>query len=288
MIRRTLTNLAKYLSVVGFSSAILTCLAVAMVGSAARAENSYTANFSEKELKLEHPVDSSWDNWFMGDIGYQRMVERNSPFVELVNDINSTSNITEFHLTIGDNRFNFAPVDGSNLVKLGRTTPGFSLTGSTTTGGDDLVVNIGGTGLKPGDAIKFKIKLGIDASFAAEYASKFGASLPDYRTVLFDMNGFNVYDDTTDVNSDDNAEAFVIFNPGGKSETSVFPDEEVAVSQFYNNRLRSGCCCVDDPVQIFQLEGSQPIPEPGSFALAMLGVVGFVLNSRARSRRLAA
>ncbi len=288
MIRRMLSDMAKHKCAVGFASVLFSCLIVAIAGPAARAESSYTANFSEKELKLEHPVDPAWDDWLMGDIGFQRMVERNSPYVELINDINSVGNITEFHLTIGDNRFNFAPVDGSNLVKLGRTTPGFSLTSSTTNSGDDLVVNIGGTGLQPGQALKFKIKLGIDPSFAAEYASKFGASLPDYRTVLFDMNGFNVYDDTTDNNTDDNAQAFVVFNPGGKSETTVFPDEEVAVSQFFNNNLRGGCCCPDDPVLIFQLEGIAPIPEPGSFALAMLGMAGFFLNSRSRGRRLPA
>ena len=278
MISRTFSTWASQLRFAGVALALLSSW---VVGSMAQAQNAYTANFSEKELKLEHPTDAAWDSWLMGDIGYQRMIERNSPFIELVNDIGSTSNITEFHLTIGDNRFNFAAVDGTSPVKLGRTTPGFSLTGSTTDSGDALVVNIGGTGLKPGQSLKFKIKLGIDASFASEYANKFGSSVPDYRTVLFDMNGFNVYDNTTDKNSDDNAEAYVVFNPGGQSSTTVFPDEDVPVSQYYNNKLRSGCCCVDDPVQIFQLDGSIPIPEPGSFALSMLAV-GSLLSFRSR------
>jgi len=261
---------------------------VGIIGPAAQAVNSYTANFSEKELKLSHPVDAAWEKWLMGDIGYQRMVERNSPFVELVNDAASTSPITEFHLTIGDNRFNFAPVVGTDLVELGRTTPGFALTSSTTNSGDDLVVNIGGGGLQPGQALKFKIKLGIDPSFAAAYKSAFGSSLPDYRTVLFDMNGVNVYDGTTNSSSADNAAAYVLFNPGGKSDTTVFPDEDVAVSQYFNNNLRGGCCCAGDPVNLFKLEGSVPIPEPGSLALVMLGIAGFSLSSRSRSRLLAA
>ncbi len=284
MIRRTLSILASRTHAAGFASALLACLVVA---PAAHAVNSYTANFSEKELKLSHPTDPAWDKWLMGDIGYQRMVERNSPFVELVNDATSTSPITEFHLTIGDNRFNFAPVTGSDLVQLGRTTPGYTLTSSTTTGGDDVVVNIGGGGLQPGKSLKFKIKLGIDPSFAAAYAASFGSSLPDYRTVLFDMNGKNVYDGTTDNSTDDNAQAFVIFTPGGKSETTVFPDEVVPVDQYYNNNLRGSCCCASDPVQIFKLEGEQ-VPEPGSLALAMLGGMGLFVNSRSRSRRLAA
>lgn len=288
MISRTFSILANHKHAAGFASLLFACLVVGMIGPAARAENSYTANFSEKELKLKNPVDPAWDEWFQGDIGYQRMVERNSPFIELINDATSTSPITEFHLTIGDNRFNFAPVVGTDFASLGRTTPGFSLTSSATNSGNDLVVNIGGGGLLPGQLLRFKIKLGIDQSFAATYAASFGSSLPDYRTVLFDMNGKNVYDGTTDSNTDDNAQAFVVFTPGGKSETTVFADEVVAISQYYNNNIRGGCCCVGDPVQIFQLEGQLPIPEPGSFALATLGIAGLFLNSRSRSRRLAA
>ncbi len=282
----TFHTLASKPRFVGCVFAILSSL---VMGTTAQAVDFFTASFSEKELKLQHPTDSSWDSWLMGDIGYQRMIERNSPFIELVNDINSTSNITEFHLTIGDNRFNFAPVDGTSPVKLGRTTPGYTITGSTTDSGDALVVNIGGTGLKPGDAVKFKIKLGIDASFATEYANKFGSSVPDYRTVLFDMNGFNVYDNAPHKSDEDNAQAYAVFNSGDKSDTVVFPDQEVAVSQYYNNRLRSGCCCVDDPVQIFQLEAgtTPPVPEPGSLVLVVLSI-GSLLSFRSRSPRVAA
>ena len=64
-------------------------------------------SISEKELKLENPVDMMWDKWLMWDIGYQRMIERNMPYIELLNEAESTSPITEFNLTIGDNRFNF-------------------------------------------------------------------------------------------------------------------------------------------------------------------------------------
>jgi hypothetical protein len=280
MISRTLGILANHTRVAAVASPLLL---VALIGSAAQAVNSYTASFSEKELKLSHPDDTAWDKWFESDIGYQRMVERNSPFIELVNNAASTSPVTEFHLTIGDNRFNFAPVVGTDLVQLGRTTPGFTLTSSTTTGGDDLVVNIGGGGLLPGQSLKFKIKLGIDPSFAAAYKSAFGSSVPDYRTVLFDMNGVNVYDGTTETSTTDNAQMYAIFSPGGKSGVTVLPDEKVAVSQFFNDNLRGGCCCVGDPVEIFK-----PIPEPGSLALAMLGIAGFSLGSRSRSRRLAA
>lgn len=271
----------------GSTSVIATCL-VALAFSnftapAAKAVDSWTVSLTEKELKLKNPVDQDWEEWFEGDVGYQRMIERNQPYLELLNEASSTNPITEFHLTIGDNRFNFGPVEGTDLVKLGRTTPGFNLGSSTVGGlGDELVVTIGNGGLLPGQLLRFKINLDVDPAYAATYAANFGDSHPDYRTVLFDMNGINVYDGTTEKKSDDNAAAFVIFNPGGKSETSLFPDEDVAVSQYYNDNIRGGCCCEKDPVLIFEIGGGQ-IPEPASIGLVMLGLsAGLLVRRRAR------
>jgi hypothetical protein len=262
-----------------FAIAFIPCVLLAPV---ARAANDFSVSFSEKELKLKNPTDPSWEAWFEGDIGYQRMIERNQPFIELTNDAGSLDPINEFHITIGDNRFNFAPVDGSSAVKLSRTTPGFNISGSPING-DELVVNIGNGGLLPGQTVRFKIKLGIDPSFAAAYAASFDSSVPDYRTVLFDMNGVNVYDGfTTNKSSDDNSQMFVNFNPGGKSLVEILPDADVEESQFFNDRIRGGCCCIGDPVLIFTPE---PIPEPNSIALAIFGVVGLLAGRR---RRMAA
>ena len=255
----------------------------AMSPTAARAENAYTVSISEKELKLDNPVDMMWDKWLMWDIGYQRMMCRNMPYIELLNDGASSSPITEFHITIGDNRFNFGPVDGSSSpAKLGSTTPGFSLTSSTVGNlGDELVVTIGNGGLLPGQLVRFQINLDVDPAYAATYAASFGASQPDYRTVLFDMNGVNVYDGVVNSSSDDNAETFVYFNPGGKSGTAVFQDETVVNGQYFNNNLRAYKAM--DPVLIFQLEGSQAVPEPTTIGLAMLGLsMGMFLRGRSR------
>src|SRR5829696_4340086 len=75
---------------------------------ASQANAQWSLRISEKEGELEHTGDPMWSKWLMWDIGFQRMMERNSPYIELTNE--SANPITSFHLTIGDNRFNFAPV----------------------------------------------------------------------------------------------------------------------------------------------------------------------------------
>lgn len=282
MIGWALRIVAKHTRLSVLASSFLALALVALAGSAAQAQNLWSLSISEKELKLDHPVDMMWDKWLMWDIGYERMMCRNTPYIELTNEASSSSPITEFRITIGDNRFNFGPVEGTDLVKLGSTTPGVSLAANTTGSlGDELVVTIGNGGLLPGQLVRFKINLDVDPAYAAQYAASFGASQPDFRTVLFDMNGVNVYDGTTNASSADNAQAFVTFNPGGKSNTAVFEDETVAAGQYFNNNLREYRAM--DPVLIFQLEG-QLIPEPTSIGLAMLGLVAGLLM-RGRSRR---
>ncbi|HEX5471520.1 MAG TPA: PEP-CTERM sorting domain-containing protein [Lacipirellulaceae bacterium] len=266
-------------------SATLASLAIsASFTNRTLAQDSWSLRISEKENELAHTNDPMWSKWLMWDIGYQRMVDRNSPYLELTNASTSTEPITQFHITIGDNRFNFAPVAGSDLVMIGSTSPATPpLTASTVGGlGDELVVDLGNGGLAPGETVRFKVKLGIDPSFASTYAASFGSSLPDYRTVLFDMNGVNVYDDTTDNSTKDNSHAFVIFDTDIQGSTAVFPDETVANSQYFNNNLRPYTAM--DMVNLFQLQGVSNVPEPASVGLALLGASGLFAGRRSRRR----
>jgi hypothetical protein len=306
MISRILNVRASHSRVPRFGSVLLACLLLVMIALAVRAAtppNSFEVKVSEKELRLQHP-DGSWDDWLAGDLGYQRMVQRNAPFVELTNT--STNPITEFRLTIGDNRFNFAPTDGSNLVTLGRTTPGYKLTahlcdpttetcatdstGAELKKGDELIVKIENTatggGLPADSPLRFKIKLGIDGDFVPQYQALFDSSVPDFRTVLFDMANGDVYGKTTTgSNTSDNAQASAVFGPNGDVVTQTFADS-TENALYYNNFLRGSCCCATDSVLLFQ---PPPIvPEPSSFVLVIFGIAGWFLNSRPRRGRLSA
>jgi hypothetical protein len=253
----------------------------------ARSQNSgaFTLKITEKEMKLEHPTDMMWDKYLMWDLAFQRMNDRNMPYIELANDMNSTAPITELHMSIGDTRFNFSRDVMGKHAMLGSSTPGFEITSNTVDDlGDELVVNIGGGGLLPGQLLRFKIDLAVDTAYADEFFTH-----PDYRTVLFDMNGFNVYDGLQQQSATDNAQAWVVFDPSSGASFDTDPvalsDEIVsgAAADFYNNNYRRYGEL--DPVRTFQLSGGSTgvIPEPGSLLLASIGLAaGLLFRNRIR------
>jgi hypothetical protein len=261
--------------------------AVAPGQACAQNTGAFTLKITEKEMKLEHPTDMMWDKYLMWDLAFQRMNDRNMPYIELSNAATSTAPITELHLTIGDTRFNFDDDVMGKYAMLGSSTPGFNITSSTVgTLEDELVVNIGNGGLQPGQLVRFKIDLAVDPEFEDEFFK-----FPDYRTVLFDMNGFNVYDGLQQQNPGDNARAWVVFDPtlGSNFATQPVPLEDELVSgaaaDFYNNNYRR--YRESDPVRTFQLTGGSTgvIPEPCSVLLAMSGLLGGMAFSR-RARRV--
>jgi hypothetical protein len=258
----------------------------ATVSNTAVGQNSgsFTLKISEKEMKLEHPTDMMWDKYLMWDLAFQRMNDRNMPYIELANAASSTAPITELHLTIGDTRFNFSDDVMGTFAMLGSSTPDFDITSNTVGGlGDELVVNIGG-GLQPGQLLRFKIDLAVDPQFADQFFPH-----PDYRTVLFDMNGLNVYDNLQQLSAADNAMVWVIFDPaiGANFETQsvAFQDEIVpgpAANYFNDNYRRDDKL---DPVRTFQLTGGQTsvVPEPGCSILASISLLaGMLFTGRSR------
>lgn len=241
----------------------------------AQNDGSFTLKITEKEMKLEHPTDMMWDKYLMWDLAFQRMNDRNMPYIELANDASSDAPIIEFHLTIGDSRFNFAQDVMGKFAMLGSTTPGFDIAATTVGGlGDELVITIGNGGLQPGDLLRFKIDLAVDPAYADTFFA-----FPDYRTVLFDMNGLNVYDGLQQQSDSDNARAWVIFDPPVGANFATPPvalhDEIVSgdAADFYNNNYRRYRDM--DPVRTFQVTGGATgiIPEPGGMVLAGMGAL---------------
>jgi hypothetical protein len=256
---------------------------MAAVPAQAQDVGSFTVKISEKEMILDEPNDMAVQKYVMWDLGFQRMNDRNMPYIELANAPTSAP-ITQFRLTIGDERFNFTNSFMGDYAMLGGTTPGFDISSSTVGNlGDELLVNIGDGGLAPGEVLRFKIDLNVDDQFAGQFFQH-----PDYRTVLFDMNGFNVYDSLQQFSTTDNAQAKVEFDPATGpnviSDPIVFQDELVVgpESQFYNDNYRR--YNEMDPVRIFQLGGEAVIPEPSSIVLGFVGALAGLWLSR-RSRR---
>jgi hypothetical protein len=250
-------------------------LATATSRAAAQTNSgSFTLKITEKEMKLEHPTDMMWDKYLMWDLAFQRMNDRNMPYIELKNDATSTAPVTELHITIGDDRFHFANDALGDYAMVGSTTHEFDLT-SSAIDGNELVVNIGNGGLQPGELVRFKIDLDVDAEFADEFFAH-----PDYRTVLFDMNGFNVYDGLQQQSPNDNAKVWAIFDPAVGANLITEPvalqDEIVSgpAAEFYNDNYRR--YSEMDPVRTFQLVGGTDvvIPEPGTMAIGCAGVFG--------------
>jgi hypothetical protein len=149
-----------------------------------------------------------------------------------------------------------------------------------------LTVNIaksdGSGGLAPGDLVRFRIDIDVRDEFAGQVFTR-----ADFRTVLFDMNGCNVYDGNTGcgvMNSTDNSQVAVGFEDGTRSILLTLDDMAVEAPQglFYNSNFRPRG--IMEPVDIF--EWCPPgfvIPEPSSAMLSFFALFGGAwLGSRPR------
>jgi hypothetical protein len=233
---------------------------------------------SEKDLVLAHPDDMTMMKLAMWDTTFQRLADRNMPTIQLTNDSISDLPITEFHMTIGDTNFNFSNAFFGTFAKF-KDDAGIS--DITSTGGDELVIKFGNGGLQAGDSVRFKIDLDVDAAFANQFYMH-----PDFRTVLFDMNGMNAYGGNGSGMSD-NSVVTVLFgsNPGTPVSATM---DEYSVSgpeaNFFNQFHRG--YGIMEGVQIFPLMGAASqnteIPEPGALVMAMIALVGGLTYLRNR------
>ena len=132
-----------------------------------------------------------WQKYLMWDLPFQRMNDRNMPLPRIVERYRFDG---ADHRVAPDDRRHASLISRTRTWAcspwLASTTKDFDITSSTlNNAGDELILNIGDGGLAPGEMVRFKIDLEVDAAFAGQIFTH-----PDYRTVMFDMNGLNVYD----------------------------------------------------------------------------------------------
>jgi hypothetical protein len=226
----------------------------------------------------------------MWDVPAQRRAERNMPWVQVTNDANSDANLTEFRMTIGDERFHFSNELFVDYAIVSATSPFQNVSSTTANSENELVLTFNGGGIAPGDSVRFKIDLGIDAD-------QLGLMQiwphPDYRTVLFDMNGIDAWGPTpmTPMAPDDsdNSAARATFTSMGMTVTTPapgirFPDATVVGPQaFIFNQFKRPQHVMED-VDVFNaVEVIGAIPEPSSLLLSVIGMSALGLLAQRRS-----
>jgi hypothetical protein len=264
---------------------LLAAVAVTSLPLNAQAENTdteWSLRISEREMAFHPATDVMAMKTLMWDLPASRRAARSVPFISLTNESN-TASISQFKMTIGDDQFHFGNALMGMYAKLGKDTPGYNLSSTVEDGGDTLVVNILNGGLAPGKTVNFQIDLDVDAAYAGVFYMH-----PDYRTVLFDMNGDNYYQNAgivNDPNDDDNSQVSMTFSMSGMPSVTTtptaFPDPNVldGSARFVNaNIARYGD---SDPVRAFPLSGGGSIiPEPTSALLGLLGLVAISASAR--------
>lgn len=246
-------------------------------------DTDWSLKISERELAFRPASDAMAMKTLMWDLPAARRTARNLPTICLTNE-SATTSISEFRMSIGDTQFNFGNTYFGTYAQLGNDTPGVSLTSATEDNGNTLVVKFG-NGIAPGQTVNFLFDIDVDPEFANSFYK-----FPDYRTVLFDMNGDNYYENAgvvSEPDDDDNAEVWLTFVQSGQPSVttpkSSFPDPTVVdgSARFVNqNMARYGDT---DPIRAFPLSGGGVIPEPTAAALALLGLAGLA-PYRARRR----
>jgi hypothetical protein len=230
----------------------------------------------------------------MWDLGITRNdYYRNLPTLELSNTADAAeADIAQFMMTIGDTRFHFTDDFIGAPAVLGESTLGkYKIISSISQNGNVLTVNIqkesGTGGLAPGDLIRSRIDIDVDAGLSSPPFYQH----PDFRTVLFDKNGQQVYgnDPAFPNGAEDNSQVTIKFGDGTIQGPTALPDFVVTGPQneFYNAIYHPRG--VMEGVDIFTIGGGPGvIPEPGSAVLALVGVAGSLCSMRRQRVRFSA
>ncbi len=246
--------------------ALPVAMAIMFAAASAQAELGevgFEFRISEKEMVLEHPDDMGVKMFASWDTAYQRIANRNMPFIELMNNINSTGNLTEFNMTIGDTDFEFSDDYFGAFIVQSDSTPDVDISSITSTG-DLLTLTFGNGGLAPGELVRFGID--IDADPGLEDMFPF----PDFRLVLFDMNNMDgqggVDNSVVTATFEDPEDSSMTATASTQLEDYVVTGPQ---AQYYNQILRP--YSVMEGVDIFDASANV-IPEPATATLSVLAL----------------
>jgi len=231
----------------------------------------FNLHISEDERRLAHmplkPV-----------LGVTRLFNLNSPFIELQNNAISDAPIVELRMTIGDEMFHFNNKFDDEYVMLGTMASsvpaGLQLDASVANDGNELIVNFLNGGLLPGQLVRFKFDIDVDAG------APFEAPAPEYYTVLFDLDGVQQYGTSPPgMSTVDNGRITVKYEMEGMPPLTLgpfaFEDQPGGMmSQYLGGRNFPTYRETPSLVGMFSIGPPQVIPEPGSVCLALLALAG--------------
>lgn len=257
--------------------ATLIAQAISVSARAELGEVGFEVKISEKEMILEHPGDMQFKMFAAWDAPYQRIAARSMPWIEVGNLAESTGNLTEFSITIGDTDYNFSDSYMGEYAIQSESTPDVLISSIQSTG-DLLTLTFGNGGLAPGEIVRFGIDIDPDPNVDGLFPH------PDFRLVLFDMNDMdgNGVEDNAVVSAE-----FVDPNDLSMTASASTELEDFVVtgpqSQYFNQFVRPyGVMEGIDTFGTMALTGPNPIPEPGAILLAGLATIGLLGVNRRR------